>query len=62
MKCRLQREVDRCVEAVLRLALLRPGVAFTVLDRQRGSVVLRLLGVGDVAGWWGRELGGTRLE
>lgn len=42
---RLQREADRCKEAVLRLALLRADVTFTVFDRGRKTFLLRMLRV-----------------
>lgn len=42
---RLQREVDACQQAVLRLALLRPHVTFTLYDRRRKAFLLRMLKV-----------------
>jgi len=42
---RLQREVERCREVVLRLALLRPGITFTLYDRTRRAFQLRMLRV-----------------
>jgi len=44
--CSLQREADRCRDVVLRLALLRPAVTFTLFDRSRRAFVLRLIKVG----------------
>ncbi|KAL4436600.1 hypothetical protein ABPG75_003739 [Micractinium tetrahymenae] len=46
----LQREADRCKEAAVRLALLRPDVTFTVFDRGRKAFLLRMLrGRGEAA-------------
>lgn len=42
---RLQREADRCREAVLRMSLLRPHITFTLFDRGRRAFTLRLLKV-----------------
>lgn len=44
--CSLQREADRCRDVVLRMALLRPSVTFTLFDRGRRAFVLRLIKVG----------------
>lgn len=40
---RLQREVDRCKQAVIQLALLRSHITFTCFDRGRKAFLLRLL-------------------
>lgn len=41
-RCRLHKEVERCREAVFRLALVRPSVTFTLFDRGRKAFLLRL--------------------
>jgi hypothetical protein len=41
-KCRLQAQTEQCRQAVLRLALLQPAVAFTCYDRSCKHFLLRL--------------------
>ena len=47
LPCRLPKEADRCREALVRLALLRPHVTLTLYDRGRKAFLLRLLKVGS---------------
>ena len=43
---RLRRELDRCKEALLRLALIRPHITFTLYDCAQRTFLLKLLKVG----------------
>ena len=49
----LRRELDRCKEAVLRLALLQPGITFTLYDCSKRAFVIKLMAVRFAGGCCG---------
>ena len=46
----LRHELDRCKEAVLRLALPRPGITFTLYDCSKRAFLLKMIAVRCSAG------------
>lgn len=60
--CSQRREVELCRQSVLRLSLLHPSVAFTLVDAYSGQQLLHLPRGRSETWLLGQALGGEHLD